>query len=246
MSTMPALISPDGRWWWDGQRWRSRLVEGHLDLFWFTSTPDWFTRTLVTGLISLIPIVGAINLFGWVLTATDMVRTGWKELPPPGFQHLERGVTPFVVALVYGVVLFTLLVGLAIVTVLLGTSGKLAAMLLAIGLALLLFVLAVAWWLISLYLFAALVIGSDRLGVAKALDPRRLFALARANHDVSVRVAIIYGVSHLIFASISIAVGVVIPFGGFVISIGLPAIYAILVPSLAAFRVEPAPEPQRN
>jgi hypothetical protein len=53
-------------------------------------------------------------------------------------------------------------------------------------------------------------------------------------------------VSHLIFASISIAVGVVIPFGGFVISIGLPAIYAILVPSLAAFRVEPAPDPQRN
>ena len=58
---MPALISDDGRWWWDGTQWRPRTVEGKLDLFWFTSTPDWFTRVLVTGLIGLIPIVGAIN-----------------------------------------------------------------------------------------------------------------------------------------------------------------------------------------
>jgi len=58
---MPALISPDGRWWWDGQHWRSRIVDGPLELFWFTATPDWFTRVVVTGLISLIPVVGAIN-----------------------------------------------------------------------------------------------------------------------------------------------------------------------------------------
>ncbi|TMB46844.1 MAG: hypothetical protein E6J53_04105, partial [Chloroflexi bacterium] len=61
----PALISPDGRWWWDGARWRSRLVEGELDLFWFTSSPDWFGRVALTGLIGLIPIIGTINLFGW-------------------------------------------------------------------------------------------------------------------------------------------------------------------------------------
>jgi hypothetical protein len=243
MRTVPALISPDGRWWWDGRHWRSRLVEGRLDLFWFTSTPDWFTRVVITGLIGIIPIAGAINLLGWALTATDMVRTGWKELPPPGFQHLERGVAPFLVALVYGLVLFTSLVILAAATVFLAASGKSLAVL-AIGLGLFLFLLAVASWLISLYLFAAVLIGSDRLGITRALDPRRLFALARANHDVSLRVAIIYGLSHLVFASLTLAVGVVIPFGGLVISIALPAVYAILVPSLAAFRVETPPGPQ--
>ena len=240
---MPALISPDGRWWWDGQHWRSRLVEGRLDLFWFTSTPDWFTRVVITGLIGIIPIAGAINLLGWALTATDMVRTGWKELPPPGFQHLERGVAPFLVALVYGLVLFTSLVVLAAATLFLAASGKSLAVL-AIGLGLFLFLLAVASWLISLYLFAAVLIGSDTLGITRALDPRRLFALARANHDVSLRVAIIYGLSHLVFVSLTLAVGVVIPFGGLVISIALPAVYAILVPSLAAFRVETPPGSQ--
>ena len=54
---MPALISEDGRWWWDGRQWRPRTVEGKLDLFWFTGTPDWVSRVLVTGLIGLIPIV---------------------------------------------------------------------------------------------------------------------------------------------------------------------------------------------
>jgi hypothetical protein len=239
---VPALISPDGRWWWDGQHWRSRLVEGRLDLFWFTSTPDWFTRVVVIGLIGLIPIVGTINLFGWTLTATDMVRTGWKELPPAGFQHLERGVAPFLVALVYGAVLVTLVVVLTGLTVFLAASGRGAAAQ-AIGLGLLVVLLTVAWWLVSLYLFAALLIGSDRLGLARAIDPRRLFALARANHEVSLRVAVISGVAHLVFGAITIAVGFVVPFGGLVISIGLPAVYAVLVPSLAAFRVESAPGP---
>jgi hypothetical protein len=78
MGSMPPLISQDGRWWWDGMHWRTRAVEGPLDLFWFTSTPAWSQRVIVTGLIGLIPIIGSINLLGWTLTATDMVRGGWK------------------------------------------------------------------------------------------------------------------------------------------------------------------------
>ena len=35
-----------------------RAVEGPLELFWFTSTPEWVQRALVTGLIGLIPIIG--------------------------------------------------------------------------------------------------------------------------------------------------------------------------------------------
>src|ERR1700694_2071374 len=138
---MPALISPDGRWWWDGRQWLSRLVEGRLDLFWFTSTPDWASRVLITGLIGLIPIVGAINLLGWTLVATEMVRNGWKELPPPGFQYLERGIRPFVVSIVYGVVLFVSIVVLALIAVLLATSGRTQAVV-AVGLGLLIILIA--------------------------------------------------------------------------------------------------------
>jgi hypothetical protein len=236
---MPALISQDGRWWWDGTQWRTRSVEGQLDLFWFTSTPDWFTRVVVMGLIGLIPIVGSINLLGWTLSATDMVRGGWKELPPAGFQHLERGVAPFVVGLVYGVALFLLVGVLVFLTVVLAMSGR-TRIALAIGLALLTFLLLLAWWLVSLYLFAAVIVASDRLGIAKAVDPRRLFTLARANSDVSLHVALVYAAAAIALGGISVVVGLIIPFGGLVVSVGLPAVYAILVPSLAAFRVDAA------
>ena len=237
---VPALISEDGRWWWDGTQWRPRTVEGKLDLFWFTTTPQWVTRVVVTGLIGLIPIVGAINLLGWTLEAADMVRGGWKELPAPGFRYLERGAAPFVVSLVYGVVLFVVVGILALTAVLLVTTGDRRAVLAVLpGVLILLIVLA--WWLASLYLFASLLLVSDRLGMAKAIDPRRLFALARANHEVSLHVALVYGAATLVVAGISVAVGVIIPFSGLVVSLGLPAVYALIVPSLATFRVEVQP-----
>jgi len=237
---MPALISEDGRWWWDGRQWRTRLVEGRPDLFWFTTTPEWSTRVLITGLIGLIPIVGAINMLGWTLAATDMFRNRWKELPPAGFQYLERGVAPFVAGLVYGLVFFIFFAFVTVFTVLLATSGGGRAAI-AVGLAVLIFLIAVAWWLVWLYLIAALLISADRLGIVKALDPGRLFALAHASHALSLRVGLIYGLGTI--ALVAVAVGLAfIPFSGLIVSIGLPAVYATLVPSLAAFRVEPGPE----
>jgi len=237
----PALISQDGRWWWDGARWQSRVVEGPLDTLWFTTTPDWFGRVAITGLIALIPIVGTINLLGWTLVATDMLRRGWRELPPAGFQYLERGVAPFLVTFAYGLVfLFVIasLVGSAIAIVI-ANPHQVA---IAVFLAFVALVLLIAWWLAALYLTAAILIGSDRLGAARAIDPTRLFALARANHDVSLRVALTYGLASLGFAFVSIAVGFIVPFSGLLISIALPAVYAVVAPHLAAFRVEePAP-----
>jgi hypothetical protein len=237
---MPVLISQDGRWWWDGTRWRSRVVEGKLDLFWFTSTPEWVARVIITGLIGLIPIVGAINLLGWTLTATDMVRRGWKELPPAGFQYLERGIAPFVVGLLYGVVLLLVVGILAVSTLVFAMSGR-TQLVIAIGFALVLFLFLIAWWLISLYLLAAVLMASDRLGIAKAVDPTRLFALARANHDISLHVALVYMAASIAIAAISVATSLIVPFSGLVISLGLPAVYAAIVPSLVAFRIEPTP-----
>lgn len=240
---MPILVSQDGRWWWDGTRWRSRLVEGPLDLFWFTATPEWAPRVLVMGLIGLIPIVGSIAILGWALAATDMVRQGWRELPPAGFRYLERGVPPFVVGLVYGIAALFVVAALAAVAVLLATSGR-AGVAFAIGLGLLVAVLLFAWWLVSLFVFAAVLVGSDRLGMAKALDPRVLLALACANPEVSIRVGATYLVATLVFVAISVTVGVVVPFSSFLISLALPAVYALIVPSLAAFQVKPAEGPR--
>jgi hypothetical protein len=237
---MPPLISDDGRWWWDGTRWRPRTVEGKLDLLWFTSSPEWFTRVVVTGLIGLIPIVGAINLLGWTLEAADMVRGGWRELPVPGFRYLERGAAPFVVSLVYGVVLLMVVGVLVFFVVLLATSGE-RGIVPAVLLGLFIALIFVAWWLASLYIFAALILASDRLGIARAIDPRRLFALARANHDISLHVALIYGAATIVVAMISLAVGVIIPFGSLIVSLGLPAVYAMIVPSLATFRIDEPP-----
>jgi Protein of unknown function (DUF4013) len=246
MGSMPVLISEDGRWWWDGMRWRSRAVDGPLDLFWFTSTPDWFQRAIVTGLIGLIPIIGSINMLGWTLTATDMVRGGWKELPPAGFQHLERGVAPFVVGLVYGLVLAVVFAVLAVVAVAFGVSGRTALVVIGIALGLLGMLLLLAWWLAALYIFGALLIGSDRLGIVNALDPRRLYAVARANHHASLHVAVVYGVATLIFAAVGLTIGIVVPFGSLLAPAALPVVYAVLVPTLASFRVDAAGGPSRS
>jgi hypothetical protein len=239
----PAPISQDGRWWWDGTRWQSRVIEGPLDTVWFTNTPDWFGRVAVTGLIGLIPIVGTINLLGWTLVATDMVRRGWRELPPAGFQYLERGVAPFLVLFAYGLVFFFViasLIGSAIAIVAANPHQVAIAVLLAV----VALALVIAWWLTVLYLTAAILIGSDRLGAARAIDPSRLFALARSNHDVSLWVALTYGLVSIGFVLVSIAVGFIVPFSGLLISIALPGVYAVLAPHLAAFRVdEPAPPP---
>jgi hypothetical protein len=166
-----------------------------------------------------------------------MHRNRWKELPAAGFQHLERGVPPFMVSLVYGVVLFVVIAMVALFTVLLAMPGG-TRLVVAIGIAFVIFLVLMAWWLFWLYLFAALLIVSDKLGIARALDPRRLFALARANHEVSLRAALIYGGGTIALIVVFSTVGFVIPFAGLFVSIVLPALYAVLVPSLAAFRVE--------
>src|SRR5438874_4756959 len=60
------------------------------------------SKIIVQGLIYLIPIVGWLALYGWMLAALDNLRQGRRELPPAGFGHLGRGVTLFLVLLVYG------------------------------------------------------------------------------------------------------------------------------------------------
>jgi len=233
----PALISPDGRWWWDGTRWRSRLVESELDLFWFTSTPDWAARVAVTGLIALIPIAGAINLFGWRLVATDMVRQRWRELPPAGFHYMERGVAPFLITFFYGLAFLLVLATLVIAgfVYVFSQPSRIAFAIASWSLAA---ILLAGWWLVSLYLFAAVLIGADTMGIGRALNPVRLFGLAGRNFKVSLHVAITYAVASIALGLVAGVAGAFVPFGGLAVSLALPAILAMLVPLLATFRVE--------
>ncbi|MFI5283631.1 MAG: DUF4013 domain-containing protein [Candidatus Dormibacterales bacterium] len=241
---MSPVISSDGRWWWDGTRWRSRVVEGELGLFWFTETPDWAPRVLLIGLIGLIPIVGSINLYGWVLAATEMVRQGWRELPPAGFGYLERGVAPFVVGLVYGLVVALVIVFWAVIALVVGLSGSSHVPLaVAIGAVDLLVLLVI--WLVGLYAFAALLMCADRLGAGRSLNPALLWRAARANHSVSMRFALTYLVAAIAYAAVTAPLGFLIPGAGLLTSIGLPAIFALVVPILARFNVESTSAPAR-
>jgi hypothetical protein len=212
-------------------------VEGELDLFWFTTTPDWFERIAITGLIGLIPIVGTINMLGWALVATDMIGRRWRELPPAGFHYLERGVAPFIITFIYGIAAVLVVMTLILAGVLFAVS-KPSHIAPAIGIWFLAAMFIIGWWLITLYLFAAVLIGSDRLGIGRALDPRRLFTLARQNADVSLQVAVTYGVASLVLGLIGAFVGLIVPFGGLAVALAVPAIFAMVAPRLATFRVE--------
>jgi hypothetical protein len=151
------------------------------------------------------------------------------------------------VSLVYGVVVAVVVAVLVVFAVVLGMSGR-TQLVVAIGIGFVIFLLLIAWWLAALYFFAAVLIGSDQLGITNAIDPRRLYALATANHEVSLHTALLYAGASIVFAAASVTVGVIIPFGGLLLAVGLPAVYAILAPTLASFHVAAggAPRPSAD
>ena len=70
---------------------------------WPFQDPRWFGKTVVQGLIAIIPIVGWIALAGWTMLTIDNYRAGRRELPPAGF-HLARGIEGFLVFVAYAIV----------------------------------------------------------------------------------------------------------------------------------------------
>src|SRR5215831_11355988 len=78
---------------------------------WPLRDPEWFGKLILMGLISLIPIVGWLQLLGWMLTSLDHLRHGWQVLPPAGFRYATRGVNVFVASLVWGLLIAIILYG---------------------------------------------------------------------------------------------------------------------------------------
>jgi hypothetical protein len=74
--------------------------------------PDWLRKLLLMGLIAVIPIVGWLQLLGWMLAALDNLRAGHHYLPPAAFRYAGRGVWLFVASLIYGVIALVLFYGI--------------------------------------------------------------------------------------------------------------------------------------
>ena len=165
---------------------------------WPSRDPEWVTKVLLIGLINLIPIVGQLNLLGWMLAALDNLRAGRPELPPAGFQYIGRGLNLFVVFLVYGLVLgatFGILFGVGI-GITAGNDGQGNAVgvpLILLAYALLL--LGVLVW----YLFTpAVIVATERGGIAGGLNLPRLIAMVGADVNGALQHGLFALVAYLI------------------------------------------------
>ena len=75
------------------------------------SNPNWITNCLLAGLCALIPVVGPIVLMGYAFETAELLhRSGGKTYWDFNFNrfsdYLTRGVGPFLVGLVFGVIQF--------------------------------------------------------------------------------------------------------------------------------------------
>jgi hypothetical protein len=77
---------------------------------WPARDPRWIGKLLVVGLLSLLPLIGPMNLLGWTLRSLENLRAERYELAPANLTHIARGARLFVVLIACGVV-FGLVVG---------------------------------------------------------------------------------------------------------------------------------------
>jgi hypothetical protein len=58
--------------------------------------PEWLTKCLVMGLLTLIPILGGLNMSGWTKAIADARADGDTTLPPANLSYIGRGWRVFV------------------------------------------------------------------------------------------------------------------------------------------------------
>ncbi len=87
--------------------------------------PDWAKKIIIPALISLIPIVGQIFVFGWALGVTRRVIGGQSSLLPDlqFGEQLMDGLKAFVIGLVYALPIIIISIPLAILTSTAAASG---------------------------------------------------------------------------------------------------------------------------
>lgn len=151
-------------------------MERITDAFaWPLRDPEWVPKVLIIGLILVVPILGAINGLGWMLTALDRLRAGDEKLPSAGFSYVGRGFALFVVNLVYILGLTAVMAAVFIPVVAVenaegrgSVSGGLLT--LALLLNLLLFSVGALGTLAIYFAMPSFILGTDRGGVGGGLN----------------------------------------------------------------------------
>lgn len=217
-------------------------------------SPNWLSTCLVMGLIAIIPVVGQINMFGWMLTTLDNYRQGRTDLPPAGFNYISRGVNTAVVFLVYGLgiaaVFVILFIFASVVLVAGASSGSSGASNGAAAGATILYLLLYAGLFVVIAVFyvfyPAIIVATERYGIGGGLNPRNVFAIASHKWGNTLLAAL------LVYAALLIAgLGIYACCVGYFVT--LPLGYAIIAGVLRFYEatfeaplpppVPPAPAP---
>lgn len=170
---------------------------------WPTRDPGWMSKVVITGLISLIPIIGWLVLVGWMLACLDNLRAGRQELPPAGFGYMGRGVNLFVVLLLYGILLAVVLIACFIVGAILAATGSSAdssGPLAPIG-ALFFFLgyaLAILGGLALYFLLPVIVLETERGGVGGGMNVPAVVAIARRNGSATLMAGLMTLLAYII------------------------------------------------
>jgi hypothetical protein len=141
---------------------------------WPARDPQWLGKVAVMGLISLIPILGQMAVYGWMLAALDNLRAGRQELPPAGFDHLARGAVLWLVLVVWSLIVILVVGGLFLMGTVLASIGSNQGSGLASALGVLFLMAA---WLVGIAcvvltypLQIPIMLATDRAGLAGGLD----------------------------------------------------------------------------
>lgn len=153
---------------------------------WPVRDPEWVVKLLIIGLTLLIPIVGQINSIGWMLATIDRLRAGDQRLAPANLDYIGRGVKVWVVQIVYVLALALLALifyvpGLALAIHQGNGSGNVALLSSAVLLNLLAFGVVSVGSLAITFALPAIVLTTDRGGIAAGLHPLTVWRLCRAN-----------------------------------------------------------------
>jgi hypothetical protein len=170
---------------------------------WPFRDPGWVGKILVQGLINIIPVLGQMALFGWMLGSLDNLRQGRQELQGAGFGNLGRGAILWVVYFVYGVIIGVVAGAITLIGAAAGhgdtSSGVYAAFSLIANL------LELIGYVILALCFPTIVLLTDREGIGGGLNFPRVLSTIQLNSGTALQAGLF-----AIIASIIGAVGVVV------------------------------------
>jgi len=153
---------------------------------WPFRDPEWVSKLLIIALTLLIPIIGSINGLGWMLASLDRLRAGEERLSPAHPSYIGRGLRLFAVEFIYTLVIVVIALAIFVPALALSVnqgqgsanSGLIAA---AVLLNLVGFSVITVLSLGLTFLIPAIVLATDKAGVAAGIDVRAIVRRSRSN-----------------------------------------------------------------